>query len=366
MKNTLHGNVRLCLAGIAAFVSISFLAGTGCTKNDSSSTTNPTTSRYDEVKLVADESSAGAAQTDPNLKNPWGISIGGTGAFWLSANGTGTSTIYDRTGATLLAAVTIPALGVSTSGPTGVAFNNTTDFSITLTGEKSKFIFATEQGTIAAWSSAGAAITVADRSSTGAVYKGLTIASDAGANFIYAADFKNGRIDVFDKNFALVSGKTFTDSTLPSGFAPFNIRSLNGKLFVLYAKQNATKVDEEDGSGNGYIDVFNTDGTFSSRFTSQGSLNSPWGITLAPSGFGLTQNTVLVGNFGDGHINAFAQDGTSLGALKDSANNTIAIEGLWDITFPVNGQPAGDQNQLFFTAGPGDEQHGLFGYLKVH
>lgn len=366
MKNTLHGRGSLCLAGIAAIASISILAGTGCSKNDSTSTTNPTTTRYDEVKLVADQSSAGAAQTDPNLKNPWGIAIGGTGAFWLSANGTGMSTIYDRTGASLLAAITVPALGAATAGPTGVVYNSTSDFNITLTGEKSKFIFATAQGTIAAWSSAGAAITVADRSAANAAYTGLTIASDAGANFIYATDFRNGKIDVYDKNFALVSGKSFNDSTMATGFAPFNIRSINGKLYVMYAKQNAAKTEEENGAGNGYIDVFNTDGSFSGRFASQGNLNSPWGIAVAPSGFGLTQNTILVSNFGDGHINAFGQDGTSLGALKDSSNNAIAIDGLWDITFPVNGQPAGDQNQLFFTAGTGGEQHGLFGYLKVH
>jgi len=226
MKNTFQRKANFCLAGIASFVSIIFFAGSGCNKNDSAPTTSPTTTRYDEVKLVADQSSAGAAQTDPSLVNPWGIAIGGSGAFWLSANGAGKSTIYDRTGATLLAAITVPATGAVTGGPTGVVFNNTTDFKIALTGETGKFIFATVQGTIAAWSSAGVAITVADRSSANAAYTGLTMASDAGANFLYAADFRNARIDVYDKSFALVSGKSFSDSSLPAGYAPFNIRSL--------------------------------------------------------------------------------------------------------------------------------------------
>lgn len=342
------------------------LAGTSCTKDDNPSSGIPSSTKYDEVKLVSDQASDSAAQTDPNLKNPWGIAIGGTGAFWLSANGTGTSTIYDRTGATLLAAVQIPALGALTGSPTGIVYNSTSDFTIGLTGETSKFIFATTQGTIAAWSSSATAITVASRSTVGASYTGLAIAADSGANYLYAADFKNARIDVYDKNFALVQGKAFVDSTLPAGYAPFNIRAINGKLYVLYAKQNSTETGDEKGPGNGFIDVFNANGTFTSRFTSQGNLNSPWGIAVAPANFGVTENTILVSNFGDGHINAFDTNGKLLGSLKDASGNAIAIDGLWDITFPVNGQPAGDQNQLFFTAGTANEQHGLFGYLKLH
>jgi len=363
MKNTIHSRAGHCLAAMAAVV---MLAGTSCTKNDNPSPGIPSSTKYDEVKLVSDQASDSAAQTDPNLKNPWGIAIGGTGAFWLSANGTGTSTIYDRTGATLLAAVQIPALGALTGNPTGVVFNSTSDFKIGLTGETSKFIFATTQGTIAAWSSSATAITVANRSTVGAAYTGLAIAADSGANYIYAADFKNARIDVYDKNFAQVEGKAFVDSTLPAGYAPFNIRAINGKLYVLYAKQNTSETGEENGTGNGYINVFNANGTLASRFTSQGSLNSPWGIAVAPAGFGVTEGTILVANFGDGHINAFDTKGVLLGSLKDAGGNNITIDGLWDITFPVNGQPAGDANQLFFSAGTANEAHGLFGYLKLH
>lgn len=363
MKNTLHSRAGHCLAGMAAVV---ILAGTSCTKNDNPSTGIPSSTRYDEVRLVSDQASDSAAQTDPNLKNPWGIAISGTGAFWLSANGTGTSTIYDRTGATLLAAVQIPALGALTGNPTGIVYNSTSDFKIALTGETSKFIFATTQGSIAAWSSSSTAITVANRSMAGASYTGLALAADSGANYLYAADFKNARIDVYDKDFALVEGKAFTDSTMPAGYAPFNVRYINGKLYVLYAKQNSTETGDVKGAGNGYINVFNTNGTLASRFASQGNLNSPWGIAAAPAGFGVTEGAILVANFGDGHINAFDTKGTLLGTLKDSAGNDVAIDGLWDITFPVNGQPAGDQNQLFFSAGTANETHGLFGYLKLH
>lgn len=363
MKNTFHSRAGRCLAGMAA---VAILAGTSCTKDDNPSSGGiPSSTRYDEVKLVADQPSDSAAQTDPNLKNPWGIAIGGTGAFWLSANGTGTSTIYDRTGATLLAAVQIPALGALTGNPTGVVYNSTSDFKIGLTGETSKFIFATTQGSIAAWSSSSTAITVANRSIVGASYTGIALATDSGSNYIYAADFKNARIDVYDKDFVLVQGKAFNDSTMPAGFAPFNIRAINGKLYVLYAKQNSTETGDVRGAGNGYINVFNTNGTLESRFTSQGNLNSPWGIAVAPANFGLTEGTILVANFGDGHINAFDTKGKLLGSLKDANGNEVAIDGLWDITFPVNGQPAGDQNQLFFTAGTANEAHGLFGYLKL-
>jgi len=363
MKSIFQRRANIRLAGIAAIASLMVSEGTGCKKDNTSS--NPSTSTYAEVKLVSDQSSSGAAQTDPNLVNPWGIAIGGTGAFWISANGTGKSTVYDRTGATLLAAVTIPGIGGGGT-PSGVVYNSTSDFSIPLLGQTSKFIFATESGTIAAWSSTGTAITVADRSEAGAVYKGLTIANDGTANFIYAADFKNGKIDVYDHAFAYVtSGKPFSDPSIPSGFAPFNIRNINGMLYVTYAMQKGPdNHDDQSGAGNGYIDIFKADGTLVSRFSSQGSLNSPWGIAAAPSTFGLGQNTILIGNFGDGHINAFGSDGTFLGALKDSSGGTIAIDGLWDITFPVNGQPSGDPNQLFFTAGTDDEAHGMFGYIK--
>ncbi|HVX52397.1 MAG TPA: TIGR03118 family protein [Chitinophagaceae bacterium] len=359
MKNTFKQGPNLGLAGIAAIVCFSFV-GTGCQK-DNTTVPGGSTKTYDEVKLVADESSSGAAQTDPNLKNPWGIAISSSGTFWVSANGTGTSTIYDNTGASVLTAISIPAPGSLMGKPTGIVANTTSDFTLPVTGEVSKFIFSTENGSIAAWSSAGAAVTVADRSESGAMYKGLAIANDGTANFIYAADFKNGKIDVFDHSFAYVTtGKPFTDSSMPSGFAPFNIRNVDGMLYVTYAKQGADG-DEVNGAGNGYIDVYKPDGTMVSRFATQGSLNSPWGIAMAPETFGFGQKAILVSNFGDGHINAFAQDGTSLGELKDSSNNAVSINGLWDIAFPSS-----DSDQLYFTAGGSDETHGLFGYLKIH
>lgn len=346
-------------------LSLSFATIVSCKKNQTP--TVMATGNYEQVNLVADQSSSGAAHTDPNLINAWGLAISSSGSFFISSNHGGVSTIYDTTGASLLAPIVIPKPGALSGGaPSGVVFNSTSDFVITATGETSKFIFATEDGTIAAWSSAGIALIVADRSSAGAVYKGLTIANDGTGNFIYAANFKGGTIDVFDHTFAYVSGKTFTDPNIPAGFAPFNVRNINNMLYVTYAMQKGPdNMDDQAGPGNGYVDIYKPDGTLVSRFASQGSLNSPWGIAAAPSGFGAGQNAILISNFGDGTINVFNQDGTTAGPLKDSNGNTLSINGIWDMSFPVNGEPAGNPNRLFFTAGPASESHGLFGYLQL-
>ena len=195
---------------------------------------------------------------------------------------------------------------------------------------------------------------------------GIAIANTEGADYIYAANFKGNTIDVFDGNFNYfpASATTFKDPALPAGYAPFNIYNHDGKLYVAYAKQLAPdNEDDEKGVGNGYIDIFDPNGTLEKRFASNGSLNSPWAIVDAPSGFGLGDDVILIGNFGDGKINVFGSDGSSRGQLMENGN-VIAIDGLWALAFPENGIPAGDQNQLFFTAGPQDEAHGLFGYLK--
>ncbi len=318
---------------------------------------------YVQTNLVSNVAGFGGARIDANLSNAWGIAIGPTGAFWISSNHKGLTTIYDRNGAELLQPISIPFQGVANAGsPTGVVYNNTTNFVIPSNNQVSKFIYASEDGTLTAWSSGNTAITVFDKSAT-AVYKGLALASDNGANFLYAANFKEGKIDVFDNAFKPVTTKPFLDPTIPAGFAPFNIQNINGELYVTYAKQLAPdNMDDQKGVGNGYVNIFNPNGTLVKRFASQGSLNSPWGITLAPAGFGLGTNMILVGNFGDGFINIFEASGAYKGQLK-SENVLISIDGLWALEFPRNNIPAGDQNQLFFTAGPSDEQNGLFGYI---
>ncbi len=313
-----------------------------------------------QTNLVSDTAGV-AAMTDANLKNAWGISFSPSGPFWISANGTGVSVVYDGTGATQLAPVVIPAAGGATNGPvTGQVYNGTTDFAIGGSGA-SVFIFDNEDGVLSAWNGGAGASVVSDQSATGAVYKGLAMASTGGANFLYAANFNAGTVDVFDKNFAKTS--SFTDPNAPAGFAPFGIRNIGGQLFVTFAKQNAAKHDDVKGPGNGYVDIFDPNGTLVKRLISQGALNSPWGIAQAPAGFGHVGNALLIGNFGDGRINAYdISTGQFMETLNGGSGQPLVIDGLWALTFG-NGGSGGDPNKLYFTAGPNGEADGLFGYL---
>ena len=341
------------------------LFNTGCDSDDDDKN-NGTSSTYSQVNLVADANGYGAAKVDTNFTNAWGISFGPTGIFWIASNGKGVIDVYDRDGNLKLAAVAVPAHGDRFGGaPTGGVTNTTSDFVINANGQPAKFIYAGEDGTIHAWNAGDSTRTVADRTSTDAIYKGIAIANDGGANFLYVTNFKGRKIDVFDKNFNYVSSKPFADPNIPADFGPFNIQNINGNLYVTYAKlKGPDNEDDEKGAGNGYVNVFSPNGTLIKRFASQGTLNSPWGIALAPSGFGKFKDAILIGNFGDGRISAFDTNGTYLGQLQTSNNNVLVIEGLWGLVFPQNGVPAGDQNQLFFTAGPNDEKNGLFGYIK--
>jgi uncharacterized protein (TIGR03118 family) len=256
---------------------------------------------------------------DPNLKNPWGLAANPTGPWWVSDNGTGVSTLYNGSGTKLGLTVTIPPSPTSTTGgtPTGIVFNGSSDFVVSQAGKSGagRFIFATEDGTIAGWNpqvDGTHAVLAVDNSGLGAVYKGLALASSGGHAYIYATNFNSVKVDVFDTNFAphTFSANQFTDPNLPAGFAPFGIAKISGLLFVTYAKQDAAKHDDVKGPGNGFIDVFDTSGDLLGHIASGGpgglkELNSPWGIALAPKGFGQFGGDLLVGNFGDGHINAF-------------------------------------------------------------
>ena len=324
---------------------------------------------YFRQNLVSDLPGV-ADRIDPNLVNPWGIAYGPTTPFWISAAGTGVSTIYDGNGVPTRTAVAIPGPAGSKlpGAPTGIVFNpSTTDFAVA-PGQPARFIFATEDGTIAAWNSGAAAVTKADLSALGAVYKGLALANSGGKNYLYAANFSAGRVDVFDANFTPATvGGSFTDPNLPASFAPFNIQNIGGKLYVTYAKPDAEKHDDVSGPGNGYVNVFDTSGNLLQRLVSQGPLNSPWGVVLAPAGFGGYGGALLVGNFGDGLINAFnPATGAWLGALRDGSGKALAIDGLWGLTFG-NGTRAGDTHTLYFTAGIAGggavEDHGLFGSI---
>ncbi len=328
---------------------------------------------YLQRNLVSDLPGV-AAVTDTNLVNPWGIATSSSSPFWLSDNHSGLSTLYNSTGAIQALVVTIPppAGGTPPAAPTGIIFNSTTNFAVPSGGTNApaKFIFATEDGTISGWASGGAAILKVDKSASGAVYKGLAAGSVGASNYLYAANFNAGTIDVFDANYAAATlSGTFADSTIPAGFAPFNIQNFGGSLYVTYAKQDADKHDDVGGPGNGYVNVFTTSGVLVKRLVSSGVLNSPWGLALAPGGFGAFGGGLLVGNFADGRINVFdPTSGDYWGTLKDPAGDPVVNIGLWGLKFG-NGGNGGDTNTLYFAAGiPGGgapEDHGLFGSLSV-
>lgn len=350
----------ITFTGLVCTMFILLLVTTGCKKNELPALLNG----YEQTNLVADTAGFHAMKIDPNLANAWGIAEAPSGPIWISANHTGLSTVYDKNGSTLRPPVTIPSPGSSNGGsPTGVVYNGTQDFMIRVgkQNQASKFIFATEDGTIAAWGSGSSAVIVADRSPLMAVYKGIAMATDGSANFLYATNFSKGKIDVFDKNFSVVTNKPFHDPGIPAGFAPFNIRNINGLLYVTYAKQKPDHLDDVAGPGNGFVTIYKPNGSMVRRFTSHGSLNSPWGIVQAKIGFcNESEAAILIGNFGDGRINVFDDDGKFLGPLKDDGH-PITIQGLWALE---NDVPLASPNQLFFTAGPADETHGIFGFLE--
>ncbi|HWC63217.1 MAG TPA: TIGR03118 family protein [Rhizomicrobium sp.] len=322
----------------------------------------------EQTNLVSDMPGL-ALVTDPSLVNPWGMATSGTSPWWISDNGTGLSTLYNgTTGVKSATVVTIlpEAGGVPPSAPTGQVFNNTSGFVLS-NGTKASFIFSTENGTIAGWNGAAGstAITMADLSSQGSVFKGLAIGSVGSANYLYATDFAHGSVQVFNTGFTPTTlGGGFTDPNLPSGYAPFGIQNLGGKIYVTYAEQGDNG-DEIDALGLGLVDVFDTGGNLISRVATGGTLDAPWGLAIAPSGFGAFSNDLLVGNFGDGTINAYDPDTFGyLGQLLDRDGNVISIDGLWALG-TGNGGNSGNPNGLYFTAGPNDESNGLFGVLSV-
>jgi uncharacterized protein (TIGR03118 family) len=313
------------------------------------------------VNLVTNNQAAHPAQiTDPNLVNPWGTSTSSTSPFWVSDNGTGLATLYKVDPSTN--ATSIQALVVSIPGSgsvTGQVFNASTNFNSDL------FIFASEDGTISGWR--GALGTTAEQLHSGlsqSVYKGITLGTHNGDDYLYSADFGMNEIDVLPGTGAPALSGTFADNSLPSGYAPFNIQNLGGKLFVTYALQDATHHDEVDGLGNGYVDEYDTGGNLIARIASGGVLDAPWGLALAPSSFGDLAGDLLVGNFGSGTIEAIdLTTNTSDGLLTDGTGKTVVIDGLWALT-PGNDGSGGSSERIYFTAGPDDERNGLFGVIS--
>ena len=330
--------------------------------------------QYLQTNLVSDIPGL-AATTDANLQNPWGIASSATSPLWIADNRTGVATLYDGDGVANALVVTVSPTfgGAGPAAPTGQVFNGTTGFTLT-PGNPARFIFATEDGTISGWNPAvnpTNAILQVDKSPSGAIYKGLAIGNNGERDFLYAANFHHGDVDVFDSTFSPVAlAGSFTDPNLPAGYAPFNVQTLGGQLYVTYAQQDASGEDDVPGPGHGFVDVFDLNGNLVRRLISGGQLNSPWGLAVAPADFGAFSGDLLVGNFGDGKINAFdPATGAYQGTLSDTNGNPLVNLGLWGLQFG-NGASGGNANALFFTAGiPGPdgaiEDHGLFGRIQV-
>jgi uncharacterized protein (TIGR03118 family) len=327
---------------------------------------------FSQTNLVSDLPGV-AAHQDTDLVNPWGIDFGPGGPIWISDNGTEKSTIYTGNG-TKVAVGGFPSIGVP-GNPTGVVFNNTAGFQVE-PGKKAAFIFGSEDGSISAWNPLNPSATTKVLPSS-AVYKGVTIGTVPLGGLgqiplLYAANFNSGKVDVFGSDFSKIG--SFTDNTAPAGYAPFNVQNIGGQLYVTFAQQDVAGAGHDDvaGPGHGFIDIFNLDGTLAKRFASNGPLDSPWGLAMAPAGFGDVGGDLLVGNFGDGTINVFdPSSGTFKGKLLGKDGNPITIEGLWGLKFG-DGAPLtknGPADTLFFTAGiPGTgelEDHGLFGSIRV-
>jgi uncharacterized protein (TIGR03118 family) len=316
---------------------------------------------YTVTPLVSDQPGM-APHTDASLVNAWGLTAGPTTPWWVADNGTDKSTLYGGDG-------TPRALVVDVAGgPTGTTFNPTSGFLLP-TGGKALFLFDSEDGVIRGWNGAQGttAIVVKDRSDVGAVYKGLTVANTPDGPRLYAADFHNARIDVLDGSFGLVPGG-FVDPSLPDGYAPFNVQAIGDRIFVAYAKQDEEGEDEVAGQGLGFVDAYDLAGNLLARVAQHGQLDAPWGLAVAPASFGRFGGDLLVGNFGNGRINAYEELPNGhfehRGELRGADGQALAIDGLWALRFG-NDAAAGPAATLFFTAGPDEESHGLFGSITA-
>ena len=312
---------------------------------------------YTAHNLVADTPGT-ADHTDPNLVNAWGLAASPTSPWWVADNGTDVSTIYRADGTAVPLIVQVP------SRPTGLVFWSFT--------ARAVFVFATEVGTIRGWhpTQGNQTVILADRSGEGAIYKGLAISSTTGGDRFYAADFHNARVDVFDGSFTLVTNAGFVDPDLPAGYAPFGIQNIGGRIFVTYAKQDEDAEDEIAGQGRGFVDAYDLAGNLLARVAQHGQLNAPWGLAMAPANFGRFSGDLLVGNFGDGQINAYQEMPNGhfehRGELRDADGKSLTIDGLWAIQFGHGAPNNGPTNTLFFAAGPDDETHGLFGAITAN
>lgn len=313
---------------------------------------------------------ASSTHVDANLVNPWGLAFNPAGFSWIANNGSASSTLYDGAGVAQSLVVTLASGTAGAARPTGIVFNPEADFNVSEGGASgaSPFIFAGEAGTIAGWSPAvdmTHVLTVVDNGASGAVYKGLAIADAAGGHMIYATDFHNNRVDVFNASYQKVTlAGGFKDANVPAGYAPFGIQTIGSSIYVSYAKQDAAAHGEVSGAGLGMVSQFDTSGNLVKDLVLPGgALDTPWGMAVAPANFGAFSGNLLVANFGDGKINAYdVTTGKLTGTLGDSTGSPLVLKGLWALQFGngINSQPA---NTLFYTAGPSGGTHGLYGRI---
>jgi uncharacterized protein (TIGR03118 family) len=310
--------------------------------------------QYQLTNLVSNQVGT-AKHTDPLVVNAWGLVHPPTGPFWISDNGSGWSTLYTGAGVKQPLEVLIPSTGDDAPGsPTGIVFNGSQEFQVQ--GWPSIFLFATLDGSISGWapqSNPNAAIIAV--TTPGAVYTGLAITSNTSGNLLYAADNANNKVDVYDGTFKLKT--SFTDTTLPKGFAPFGIQDFGGLLYVTFASSS--------GGAGGFIDIFSEAGVLLKQLAQGAPLNQPWGLAVAPKNFGPLSDALLVSNnTNSGTINAFnAVTGQFVGTIKDTSGKVIHIDQLWGIDFGGGNANNGATNQLFFTAGPDNNLAGTFGVI---
>jgi uncharacterized protein (TIGR03118 family) len=321
------------------------------------------TNAYTVTPLVSDEGGTGVLPA-PHVVNAWGLVAGPTTPWWIADNATDMSSVYSVTANSIPLEVSVPG------GPTGLVFHNaTTDPTnfVLPTGGSARFIFASEDGVIRGWNGGPAAQVPTQDLVSHANYKGLAIGQTASGPHLYAADFHNGQVNVFDGSWHRVANAGFADPSLPDGYAPFGIQTIGSRVFVAYAKHDEEEEDEEQaGQGLGFVDVYDTAGNLLGQVAQHGQLNAPWGLAWAPDSFGRFGGDLLVGNFGDGQVNAFRELSPNhfehAGELRAGSGSPLVIDGLWALQFGNNGA-AGSSGTLFFTAGPDDESHGLFGSI---
>ena len=350
------GRLKITALGAAALVPLALAIP--------ASSASAGTHGFTQTNLVADQPGM-AKITDPNLVNAWGLSNAPTSPLWVSDNGADVTTLYSAPDGATPAIVPL-VVSIPGGAPTGQVFNSTAQFWLP-GGNPALFIFAGENGQISAWNQDQGTTAVLVASKKNAVYKGLAIQPFPNFPRLLAANFNSGRIDVFGKAFHPVNlgPSAFWDPSLPTGYAPFNVAVVGNRVFVNYAKQDSLKHDDVAGAGHGFIDVYTADGMLISHFAKHGVLNSPWGLTIAPAGFGKFAGDLLVGNFGDGRIHAYNPwSGHLVGTLRDSSGAPIWIDGLWGL-MPGNGTSA-PADQVWFSAGPGGEAHGLLGLLSAN